>query len=245
MIKLPLEEHAFFRRLADLIAEVIRDTTAGDSGGDDPFRATRPERPEEVYLRAVFLAAAELMQLLQQMSYTPAFLASYRATPALKKLGVTRFEYLVYQLENWFIRCTALSDRALILANSVCQLGFRPQDCKLTLITTNAHVRGTDLHPALRALDKHVNAVRPVRNSIAHQRRLRPEGWDHLEGVAILAHIDPSAVPARFLKRLLDNAVVEQRTQISDYLSTAISLTGDLFSSLHPQFNANYARDAA
>ncbi len=234
--RLPLDEHPLFRRLSGLIADHIRETTDVSR----PFVPTRQDRPEETYLRHCFMASAEVVQLLHQMSFTPAFLSSFRATPRLRAAGVTRFEFLVYQLENWFIRCTALSDRALILVNTVCRLGFRPQDCKLNLVTTNSRVAGSAISAAVKALDKHVNTVRPMRNSIAHQHRLRQEGWGDLEGLALVMQSDPSIVSPHYLKRELDRAVAERRAEIETFLATAISKTGHLLAALATRFEAEY-----
>ncbi|HUP62094.1 MAG TPA: Cthe_2314 family HEPN domain-containing protein [Thermoanaerobaculia bacterium] len=119
--------------------------------------------PNRAYEMRVFMAAAEVGSLFEELQHTLALLARARTFPELTAL-----------LKLYIIGWHSLSDLVATLLNEVYDLGIADQDVSFGAILRNHHVRETAIPDLVK---RHSRAIRydefvKMRNDIVHRGKL-------------------------------------------------------------------------
>ncbi|EDZ65366.1 hypothetical protein NOC27_2046 [Nitrosococcus oceani AFC27] len=146
---------------------------------------------------------------------------------------MNRYDYVVYGIENYYLRFTSVFDRCLRLANVIYQLGLPERQCNNDSIIKNAHVKGTPVAKSLTELDKFTGPFRYHRNTVAHQGTYSEKDLDQLGSYYLLAEKDDDFERYRYLfKKKTDDFVAEKKQDFKGQLVALESLVENYFDSV-------------
>jgi hypothetical protein len=156
-----LKDHTILRAASERVRVYIAKCHPIEHDKDP--KATR----KESYAIETFLSLSSIVSCIDQLQFSVDMLAGYRNqnTPG----RINRYDYIVFGIENYYLRLTSVYDRCLRLGNVVFQLGLPERECREATITKNAYIKGTSVAQALKELDKFTNQFRFNRNTVAHE----------------------------------------------------------------------------
>lgn len=216
--------------------------TAGESVRPYVLKIKRGEpQPEpsksEQYRVDVFLSSGNVVNCIEQLHFCVGMLTGFRA-PRVPK-NMTRHDYIVFGIENYYLRVTSVYDRCLRLVNALYELGIPERSCNDQTITKNLHVRSTPVEASLKELNKFTEHFRPHRNSVTHHATYRDDVLDRLGRYYAYLH-NPQTLPEeRFkhiCKTLTDKYVSDRQDEFQQKLHELEKLVETLFDALQPVF---------
>ena len=216
-------EEAELQRLAgEHCRSFISEVTRPEAGVRGQF--TRPLAAHEEYSRRVLLSCGQISTTCHQMAVAAELLSGFRARDMGHRGLISRFDYIVYHLENHYVRAVAVIDRSLQLINLVFRLGLSERDCKFGVITANEFVKNTSTQKSLKRLDKMVQPMRQTRNLIIHQRQLSEESLDQIELFHTLQKIEEAEgtddsltkTMASYGKSITDKVVTARKRELRE-----------------------------
>lgn len=206
-----LKDHAILK-IASAVSREYMAKCSPDGTGSDPSATKR-----ESYAIEVFLATGNVVSCIDQLYFSIDMLSGYRANSTPEEMN--RYDYVVYGIENYYLRLTSVFDRCLRLANIVFQLGLPERQCNNESIIKNAHVKGTAVARALTELDKFAGPFRFHRNTVAHQSTYSEKDLDQLGSYYCLAEEDDGFERYRdIFKRMTDNFVSGKKKEFKDHV---------------------------
>ncbi len=239
MEKYDAKDHELVRLTSDAVRRFI----ARAFDHDDPSHPqVKKGTPQEERAVEVFIALGEVLSAREQLFFASQLLTSYRK--ALAPPGMNRYQYIIYSLENYFIRHSMMYDRCLKLINTVYNLGLPERDCRTSSIVQNKHVKDTPTAAALTRIGKAVERYRSDRNMIMHAKtlfdaELQPVGFFELlteSGVELGSRL------ADFSKRFADEYVAEKKKEFQEEIAELDILLADLFGTLLPRVEIELAQ---
>jgi hypothetical protein len=171
----------------------------------------------------------------EQLTQTTVFLSNFRSTPQLKEHGISRYDHIVYHLENFLVRITGTFDRRLILVNVALDLGNEPEDCRYSLIKKNRHVTGTEVPSPLAEINRIVKPYRELRNIVAHRKRYSEDRLRTLEMFHLVGKVDPDEKWDHVVKLEADRAVSEKKREMDVSIRMLQAAVSKLFNVLQPE----------
>jgi hypothetical protein len=127
----------------------------------------RPETRSENYASNILRVLGEILSALDQLHFSVELLSGFRKASAPKRM--TRYDYLVFAIENFLIRFTTIHDRCLKLVNEVFELGLPDKECRSGTITRNHYVKNSKVVSCLNEINKNEEPYREDRNKVVHQ----------------------------------------------------------------------------
>jgi hypothetical protein len=242
---------ALMRRLFPLAQDILRETVPSDPRRRRAGEKLRSLRPDEEYARRSLVFASELLNVCDQMSYAVEFLSGFRSRKMPSGEVITRFDYIVYHIENHLIRTNSVLDRVLLLVNIIFQLGVPEKECRFSVIAPNEHIASTPTAGALRAIQKIIEPYQGQRNSVIHRRRLSDENLTPVELYYVFQKSastgSDDAVDAvtenffHFYKDMTDKFVKTKKEELLAFNSEAFLAVSKLLQTLEPIFDRNHA----
>lgn len=206
-----LKDHSILKTASAVSREYIAKCNP-DEPGNDPS-ATKGEG----YAIEALLAAGNVVSCIDQLYFAIDMLSGYRASNAPEKMN--RYDYVVFGIENYYLRLTSVFDRCLRLANVIFQLGLPERQCNNESIIKNAHVKGTAVASALTELDKFTGPFRFHRNIVAHQSAYSEKDLDQVGSYHYLAEEDDGFEHYRYMfKKKTDDFVSEKKKEFNDHV---------------------------
>lgn len=127
----------------------------------DPSLATR----RESYAIETLFSTGRVITCFEQLHYSIGMLSGYRSGMPNR---MNRHNYIVFGIENYYLRLCSAFDRCLRLSNVIYQLGLPERQCKPNTIIENSHLKGTSVARTLKEINKFTYPFRKWRNIIAH-----------------------------------------------------------------------------
>lgn len=228
----------------ELAGPVIEETKPKDFRGEIPWTPSRPLRPDEEYVSNCLISGGDLVSVCDQMAMATEFLTGYRDRFRKTRMLITRFDYIVYHIENHLIRSMSVLDRSLLLTNVVFRLGIPEQECRFKVVAHNEHVVRTRVAKSLRSLDALLNPLRSQRNIVIHRRGHSDSTLRRLEPYYILQKVerktpecDDPTVRLRFMfKSLTDQLVSKRKQELAAVNENVFSEVGRFLVALEPVF---------
>jgi hypothetical protein len=197
----------------------------------DP-KATR----KESYAIETLLSLSSVVTCIDQLHFSVDMLSGYKKTITPER--VSRYKYLVFGIENYYLRLTSVYDRCLRLANVVFQLGLLERECRETTITKNTYIKGTPVAQALKDLDKFTNPFRFHRNTVAHESTYSEDELDRLGSYYLVAKEDQQFERYRYLyKQRADKYVADKKAEFKKHIEDLERLVEAFFDTIHKVFN--------
>jgi hypothetical protein len=181
------------------------------------------------------LSINNVVSCIDQLHFSVAMLSGYRVGTVPDRMN--RYDYIVYGIENYYLRLTSIHDRCLRLANVIFQLGIPERHCNNATIINNSHVKGSAVANSLKALDKFTSPFRFHRNTVAHEATYSEEELDQLGLYHHLLDEDESFRDYKYpVKKMTDDFVIEKKTEYQRDLERLELLVTNYFDSLDPFF---------
>jgi hypothetical protein len=202
--------------------------------GDGKPRQLRPATETEVLTWDLARAIGEILWACRQLHFARDLLSGYRKATAPE--GMSRYDHIVYGIENYHIRSTMIYDRCLKLTNVVFGLGLPPRECRATTVTQNENVRGTRVASALKAIDKVTSNHRENRHRIIHSETYHEKD---LEPIGTFYLIDPEEDDEvwtfrHYAKTLADRLVSDKQIEFAQSTADLENKVAVLLDSLAP-----------
>ena len=153
----------------NFIQQVLKDTEPflKDAETADVELVNDDVIPEiEYYIRNTAFYAIHLFQLCNQLERAVELLSNFRFN---SKDEISRGEHLTYNVENYIIRLTSLTDRILQTINAVFHLGINEKDINERVIINNLKVTMTSLPATFNEFRKVLGSYKDNRNTIVHR----------------------------------------------------------------------------
>lgn len=224
-----LKDHALLKTASAVSREYIAKCNPDDSGNNPS--ASR----KESYAIETFLSVGNVVSCIDQLHFSMDLLSGYRSSSTPDKMN--RYDYIVFGIENYYLRLTSVFDRCLRLANVIFQLGLPERQCNNESIIKNSHVKGTPVAKALTELDNFTGPFRFHRNTVAHQGTYSEKDLDQLGQYYLLVEEDDSYKRYRCLfKKKTDDFVDEKKAEFKDHLVNLENLVESYFDPVYTDF---------
>lgn len=199
---------------------------------------TKPTRFER-YNIEVLLSANNITECLDQIHFSIEMLSGFKT-----KRGslMNRHDYIVFILENFYLRITSIFDRVLRFSNIVFEIGLPEKECKESTIIKNDKIKDTPLYAILRKLNTFIDKYRYPRNKIAHSESYNEKKLEDIQGFYIVIESGNDKDLERyknFYKRIADEYVVEKKNELSQITNELEKLLVDFFKEITPYVDAN------
>ena len=226
-----LKDHALLKAVSAVSREYIAKCNPDDSK-KDPL-ATR----KESYAIETLLSIGNVVSCIDQLHYCNDMLSGYRTSSTPNKMN--RYDYIVFGIENYYLRVTSVFDRCLRLANVIFQIGLPERQCNNESIIKNSHIKGTSVAKALTELDKFTSSFRFHRNTVAHKGTYSEKELDQLGTYYHLVENDGSFDCYNFLfKKKTDDFVAEKKVEFKSQIMNLERLVTVYFNNLQTDFEA-------
>lgn len=226
-----LKDHALLKAAAAGTREYLAKCNPSDTDNDPP--ASR----RESYAIESFLSIGNVVSCVEQLYFSVDMLSGYRSSSTPEKMN--RYDYVVFVIENYYLRLTSVCDRCLRLANVVFQLGLPERKCSNNTIIKNSHVKATAVAKALTDLDKFTDPFRFHRNTVAHQSTYSEKDLNRLGSYYKLLEEDESFESHKhFFKRETDEFVAKKQAEFRDCLENLESIVIAYFDATQGIFEA-------
>jgi len=188
----------------------------------------------EKYNIDILLSASNITECLDQINYTIDLLSGYKNK---KDSTMNRHDYIVFILENFYLRITSIFDRILRFTNVVFEIGLPERECKESTIIKNDKIKGTTLSSSMKRLDKFIEKYRYSRNRIAHSESYNEKRLADIQGFYIALDSDNNKDLERyknFYKRIADEFVQEKKNELRKIADELEVLLRDFFIEITP-----------
>ena len=237
-----LHDSAFLRLLGSHAAHIIRDAVPKDVKTRRQTLFTRNLTEQEQHTRSALIAAAHLVNVCDQLVFATQLLSGYRSNQSGDTL-ITRFDYIRFQIENYYLRIGMVVDRALQLVNVIFDLGLPRRECKYSAVAKNVDVTATHAPDELDKLRKVVAPYYEERNIISHQSSFYDDELCWVEMYSMLQksserESDPVLQRTAYVsKREADEVVKRRRSEFQSTNARVFDSVGFLFEALIEPYN--------
>lgn len=194
---------------------------------------TKPTRFER-YNIDVLLSANNIIECLDQIHYSIEMLSGFKRK---RDSVMNRHDYIVFMLENFYLRITSIFDRILRFSNVVLEIGLPEKECKKSTIIKNDKIQGTTLYSVLKKLNNFIDKYRNPRNKIAHSESFSEKGLTDIQGYYILLDSENHQDIERyktFFKLETDEYVVNKMKELMEITNDLEKLLIDFFNEIAP-----------
>ncbi len=226
-----LKDHQLLKLASELSREYILKCDPVNSESD-PY-ATK----KQSYGIEVFLSVGNIISCIDQLYFCIDLLSGYRANSTPEKMN--RYDYIVFGIENYYLRLTSVFDRSLRLANVIFQIGLPERECNNSTIVKNSHIKGTQVGAALKELDKFTGPFRFHRNTVAHQGTYSERDLDWLGSMYYLVEEDGDLKNYKYsVKSQTDNYIMSKKDEFKESITNIEGLVNVYFDALLVSFES-------
>ena len=234
---LDLNETAFISSVASDVRDFFVDAVNLDLSERKVSFYTRAPSQREAYSSDVLSTSGQLINAVEQMRFATEMLSGFRSNG---NSAMTRYDYIVFQMENHLLRAGMIVDRSLKLVNSVFNLGNPPAQCKFDVVTKNRYVVNSPSAGALKAIRKRMQSTQAERNNVVHSKSYDHDDLYHIGLHSTMLRSGTDATTdwaAQFIKTQADNFVIGRKSELTILNDDVLKLIAALFDSLIPAYN--------
>ncbi len=144
----------------------------------------------EYYIHNTGFYAVHLLELCKQLENALELFSNFNYS----KKKISRGDHITYNIENYIIRLSSLTDRILQTINAVFHLGIDENDVNERVIIRNIKVSRTETTKHFNKFKKTLNGYSSERNTIVHRHSYLN---NQLKRIQMFYHLD-------FVKKLLN-----------------------------------------
>jgi len=193
---------------------------------------------KESYAIETFLLLTSIVRCVDQLYFSVEMLTGYRANNTPENMN--RYDYIVFGIENYYLRITSAYDRCLRLTNFIFQIGLPDRECREATITKNAHIKGTPVAKALKDLDKFTSQFRFHRNMVAHKSTYSEEKLNKLGSYYYLIEEEEKEFKKyhHLYKRETDKYIADKKAAFQENVKQLENLIEEFFDSIYNVFKS-------
>lgn len=243
---------AFVRKILQASMDVVFELNPDKI--PSPYKDEKHElEPDErqFYIENVGMKLANLLIAYKQLCFIPYYLTSFHRDRKMIDAGITKNMYLIYTIENYYIRINSLYDRVLQLINSVFHLCVDVHEVTHSVIVSNLKVRRTKIPQLLKRIRRTVKEYRDERHMIVHVAGFETRELTELNMYTLVAEqgILGSPILSRDLPRMRNtltrNIVVEQKKRFVECNKKITAVILLIFDELNKVYDAEKIKISA
>jgi len=143
----------------------------------------------DVFYYTLFTCVIEIDYKMQDISLCPLFIKNYNVSSQIKSM-ISRYDYIMYHLEFYYINIVSIFDRMLHLVNFLYDLGLKDRFVNRDIIVTNKNV-DKNIIKLLKRFDKSLQGIRTLQNKIKHKERINErEKNKWIKDAELFEHVD-------------------------------------------------------
>jgi hypothetical protein len=204
---------------------------------DEDGALKRHPNEEEKAIIEVAIGVSNITELIDQLYFVIELLSGYRKN--ISK-NVSRYDYLMFQTENFYLRITSILDRCLRFTNIIFDIGIEPHNCKLKQICKFPAIKGTDIELSLKNLNDLTNKFRKKRNEVAHNQSFDDPTLNEAKGFYLLGNSAIEEMPylKREFKKYLDHYVIEKKKYFKNQIADFEIMVDSYFEAIYPKIQS-------
>lgn len=229
----------------DFVKEILHDGKELEEGRKFDITAVDFEPDSqfdeyEFYIHRVGFFLVNFIHLCDQLDFSVEFLYRYDYNKSKTMERPNRVDYIILNIENYYIRFQSVQDRLLQLINSVFHLCVDENEVNNTVIMSNLKVMRTDVPTKFKRVKRLLRNVSENRNQIIHKHSYREVELNKIE-LFYLAELDDDdwgkeANNHRKLK--LKDYLKKKREEFTKYNDSLFELILDIFDLLHKEYKS-------
>lgn len=196
----------------------------------------------EIYNIDVLLYAHNILECLDQVNYSINMLSGFKTK---NKFNMNRHDYIVFMLENFYLRVTSIFDRILRLTNIALEIGLPEKECKESTIIKNENIKGTKLYKALKNINDFLESFRKKRNKIAHSESFSEEKLNYIKSYYLALETEDFKDIEKFKKFFkfdTDEYVINKKKEFKNIVNDLEKLLIVFFNEISPYIYINGQR---
>lgn len=216
------------------IMSLLMPTVTGFISRQTPQKIISPPSEKEHKIIDIFLGANKITESLKQIDFAIEMLSGYRKSVNKK---MNRHDYIVFMIENFYLRITSIFDRALRFSNLVFEIGIPERECRESTIIKNDKIKGTSVEIALKEINKFTSNYNQIRNQIAHNETFKDKELFPIRDFLFLTETVNSPELEKFkyiYKTMTDNYIADKKKELKKSSEEIKKLTSDFFDSIVP-----------
>lgn len=222
-------------QIIKLLMPTVRDFISRQA----PDKITSPATTEEAFFIDTLTGINKITECLDQIYFSIELLSGFRKK---KNSVMNRHDYVIFMIENFYLRITSIFDRALRLSNFIFEIGIPERECRESTIIKNNKIKGTEVETSLKALKKFSDNFKQIRNSVAHSntfedKELNPIGQYYY----LLDNGDPDDLKrySNIYKTKTDNYIRDKKNELIKSADEIYDLITKYLDSLAPYVAKN------
>jgi hypothetical protein len=238
----------------DFVDKVLREAVQAQKqlGPKHPVRVdpgyTRDPDEYEFYLIRVGKCLADLLTCCEHLDHIPAYIANYRETTAMKRVGLSRHEYIVLHVEGYLMRVGGFQDRCLKLIDAVFHLLNNPRNITSRVVLKNIKVERTDVPATMKKISALVEKYAAIRNAVVHHQAYSDDQLRMLEMYHLIRRNDEVSRGkareniAEIIRELTFEVIREKRSEFVAFNDKLGAALPSFLAALEPVYHTEAAR---
>lgn len=198
-----------------------------------PTKIVSPLTEKESYANDILLSANNIIEC-SQIYFSIELLSGFRK----KKNGkMNRHDYIVFMIENFYLRITSILDRSLRFANILFEIGLPERECRESTIIKNNKVKNTKVESSLKEINKFISKFKMTRNQITHSEGFYDKKLQSVATYYFLLETDEFDNFKKYdhiYKTETDNYIKGKKAELTDITVQIEKLVSDLFDNVYP-----------
>lgn len=205
------------------------------------FEGELDEDEYEFYIHGVGFYLFQLMEFLQQLVYIDEYISNFQYR---KGYGPNRVDHLLYNIENYYIRLSSVSDRILQLINRVFHLCNDEKSINSSILQ-NQKIKRTKVPQICREIERVIGQNKGIRNQIVHRY-----SYDELQAMKLklfyLNELDKTNENDKLLllfrSKKLKDYIANKKEEFNNINSRILAILPELFQELSIHYKENKER---
>jgi hypothetical protein len=209
---------------------IIRDYISKQSPEKIKSNPTRKEKR----VMEIVLKVNTITECIDQLYFSIEMLSGYRKR---KNSKMNRHDYIVFMIENYYLRITSIFDRILRFCNIVYEIGLPEKECRESTIIKNKKIKGTNIEKILNKINKFSNEFKPIRNKVAHQESFYDSKLSYVQAYYLLIEEESSDELMKYkniYKSTSDSYVIEKKDDLLEATNRLKEMISEFFDLILP-----------
>lgn len=220
---------------------------------NEEFNLVREFFYHEYYVKEILISIGEVKTLLEQLKISIIQISNFRNTNKNNENKITRFDWYIYNIENYYFRFTGILDRVLKLALLILEIKIKNEDIYPSRFIKDKNgksgqhsnkiiEKNPELFHELVKFQEFINSKRDLRDKIVHKERYYHNSLQDIEMFDLVIKIESDVPPQikYYYKNIFDRKISEKKTELQSDLYKLKSCINEIFKVLDLEFDKKY-----
>ncbi|MBN1970759.1 MAG: hypothetical protein JW870_15435 [Candidatus Delongbacteria bacterium] len=208
----------------------------------EPQRILSPPTRQEKYAEDILMSADNIIECINQIYFTIELLSGFRKRNNTK---MNRHDYIVFMIENFYLRITSVFDRSLRFTNLVFEIGLPEKECRESTIIKNNKIKNTQTGETLKKLNNIIGDFKMIRNHVAHSQGFFDEKLKSVATYHFLIESNDNKemkMYDHFIKTKADNYIKKKKSEFTKITVQFEEIISELFNNVLPIVKTNHKK---